>query len=68
MTKVTKMSFSNIQGVLSRDEMRKIMAGSQGGSSCGVCWPTNSDGTPQGTPQGCIQEYGVCMGCGGLCW
>lgn len=36
MKKTTKMSYDNIQGVLSRDEMRKIMAGSQG-SFCGSC-------------------------------
>lgn len=36
MSKLTKMSFGNIKGILSRDEMSKIMAGSQG-SYCGSC-------------------------------
>lgn len=36
MSKLTKMSLSNIQGVLSRVEMSKIMAGSQG-NVCGSC-------------------------------
>jgi hypothetical protein len=32
--KIKKMNFENIKGMLSRDEMKKIMAGS--GSQCGV--------------------------------
>jgi hypothetical protein len=66
MTKVTKMSFSSIQGVLSRDEMRKIMAGS-GSSSCGTCTPNHPY---EGPPETCMTDptlQGACMGCGGLC-
>ncbi len=33
--KTEKMSFKNIKDVLSRDEMKEIMAGS--GESCGLC-------------------------------
>lgn len=33
--KMRKMSFGNIKDVLSRDEMKEIMAGS--GSLCGFC-------------------------------
>ncbi len=32
--KTTKMSLANIKGKLSRDEMKKIMAGSGGGDTC----------------------------------
>ena len=35
--KTEKMSFKNIKDVLSRDEMKEIMAGSEGGGSCGLC-------------------------------
>ncbi|MCW5909669.1 MAG: hypothetical protein KIT62_01285 [Cyclobacteriaceae bacterium] len=34
--KTEKMSFRNIKDVLSRDEMKSIMAGSGGGGTCGV--------------------------------
>ena len=35
--KTEKMSFKNIKDVLSRDEMKKIMAGSGGGSGDNSC-------------------------------
>lgn len=35
--KTEKMSFKNIKDVLSRDEMKGIMAGSGGGGSCTSC-------------------------------
>jgi hypothetical protein len=38
--KTEKMSFKNIKDVLSRDEMKGIMAGS-GPLSCGFCYPDN---------------------------
>lgn len=41
--KTKKMSLANIQGKLSRAEMKQIMAGS-GGESCNTYWcSTNSD-------------------------
>lgn len=40
-----KLSFSEIKGVLSRDEMRKIMAGS--GESA-YCSPTSMNSCPSG--------------------
>lgn len=37
-----KMSLANIEGKLSRTEMRSIMAGSSGGSgSCCITWQSN---------------------------
>lgn len=69
--KKMKMSLQSIQGVLSRDEMRQIMAGSEG-SYCGTCTPQYSDGPPySGPPESCITDPylgGACMGCGGLCY
>lgn len=38
--KTEKMSFKNIKDVLSRDEMKKIMAGS--GDLCGMCGPNRN--------------------------
>ena len=38
--KTEKMSFKNIKDVLSRDEMKSIMAGS-GGSTCSNCIASN---------------------------
>ena len=35
--KTEKMSFKNIKDVLSRDEMKSIMAGSDGGGGGGSC-------------------------------
>jgi hypothetical protein len=35
--KTEKMSFKNIKDVLSRDEMKGIMAGSGSGGRCGIC-------------------------------
>ena len=67
MSKLTKMSLSNIQGVLSREEMSKIMAGSGGGLACGRCTPFGGGSSeacylsgPPGGPQQCI-------GCGNMC-
>ena len=40
--KTSKMSLANIQGKLSRTEMRNIMAGS--GSNCSVCSPACGPG------------------------
>lgn len=43
--KTLKMNFKNIKSVLSRDEMKKVMAGSNGGgcvssgSNCSFCCP-----------------------------
>ena len=59
MSKLTKMSLSNIQGVLSREEMSKIMAGS-GGTHCGFCK------TFGGSTNACFTDPtlgGACMGC-----
>jgi hypothetical protein len=35
--KIEKFSFGKIKDILSRDEMKQIMAGSGGGGSCGRC-------------------------------
>lgn len=59
-----KMSFENIQGTLSRDEMRKIMAGS-GPEVCGICTKFS------GASETCMTDPllgGACMGCEGLCY
>lgn len=63
MKKMTKMSFGNIQGVLSREEMRKIMAGS-GSKECGVCTPFGG-----GSAQTCFTNVnnGQCEGCDNMC-
>jgi len=52
--KTEKMSFKNIKDVLSRDEMKGIMAGSGEGSLCGVCIGYN------GQKAACITQYGRC--------
>ncbi len=41
--KKMKMSLQSIQGVLSRDEMRQIMAGSEG-AYCGQCFIPDPSG------------------------
>jgi hypothetical protein len=46
--KTQKMSLANIQGKLSRDEMKKIMAGSTG-CSTGPCTVYNNGTTYSGT-------------------
>ncbi len=69
MNKLTKMSLSNIQGVLSREEMSKIMAGS-GGTHCGFC-KTFGSSPNGGSTQACFTDPmlgGACMGCEGLCY
>ncbi len=38
--KTTKMSLANIQGKLSRTEMKNIMAGSGGTNNCGITCTT----------------------------
>jgi len=38
-----KMSLANIKGKLSRDEMKKIMAGSGGGNKCNVACTSNAN-------------------------
>ena len=35
--KKEKMTFKNIKDILSRDEMKMIMAGSDNGPACGSC-------------------------------
>ncbi|MEO7048606.1 MAG: hypothetical protein ABI091_25120 [Ferruginibacter sp.] len=50
--KTNKMSLANIQGKLSRAEMKNIMAGSEGGTSC-------SEECPDGL-QSCSSSTGVC--------
>lgn len=51
-----KMSFGNIKDVLSRDEMKEIMAGSAT-NSCGTCM----SGSPMETGQPCqVIGYGGC--------
>lgn len=55
------MSFKNIKDVLSRDEMKEIMAGSgRGGTgSCGTC--SVAPGQPgQGTMFGCFVSFTGC--------
>ena len=66
MKKSIKLSFENTQEVLSRDEMRQIVAGS-GSTSCGTCTPSYPN---VGPPETCYTDPtlgGACMGCGGLC-
>ena len=61
-----KMSLKSIEGVLSRDEMSKIMAGSSGGY-CGQCFISGSSG---GSSAACTRNE--VMGCwcpnGAPCW
>lgn len=69
MSKLTKMSLSNIQGVLSREEMSKIMAGS-GSTYCGSC-KTLGSSPGGGATESCFTDPtlgGACMGCEGLCY
>ena len=55
--KTKKMSFKNIKDVLSREEMKKIMAGSGGGGACGTC--TGHGGTTEDCATGPVT--GVCF-------
>lgn len=67
MNKLTKMSLSNIQGVLSREEMSKIMAGSGGGLECGRCTPFGGGSSQACFMSGPIGGWKECSGCGNMC-
>jgi hypothetical protein len=65
--KTEKMSFKNIKDVLSRDEMKGIMAGS-GPLSCGFCntpygtrLPCNNGGNSSGRPCRCPNFNAQCF-------
>lgn len=68
--KTVKMSLANLEGKLSRKEMKGIMAGSGGGGGwCGVC--QNSVGAWYGSSSyaGCVNFGGwACDGMGVLCY
>jgi hypothetical protein len=51
--KTQKMSLANIQGKLSRTEMKSIMAGSGPGDSCNVYCGSGSGYTCSGTCSSC---------------
>ncbi len=57
--KTTKMSLANIQGKLSRAEMKNIMAGSGGGS---IPCETTADCLPHGQNCVCLTGMHIC-GC-----
>ncbi|MEO8710665.1 MAG: hypothetical protein ABI405_01010 [Parafilimonas sp.] len=58
-----KMNFENIKNVLSRDEMKKIMAGS-GGSCCAhnADWSGSTCGVSQAEAQELAAQYALITG------
>ena len=62
---IQKISFSKIVDVLSRYEMRQIMAGSGGGGSCGSCgiYACESTATRGGSTCTCPSSADAAYGC-----
>ncbi len=65
--KTIKMSLANIEGKLSRKEMKGIMAGSGSGGYCGQC---NGIGSWYGSPDlwSCFQTWQTYCAHGGTCF
>ncbi len=61
--KTQKMSFGKIKNVLSRDEMKKIMAGSDDG--CGTC--TGYRGQQEACVKGAVTQVCFCSSTAGSC-
>jgi hypothetical protein len=56
--KIGKVKFKNIKDILSRDEMKRIMAGSDGGLVCGACtWGSTVPCISGGPGSRCLCPY-----------
>ena len=62
--KLQKMSLANIQGKLSRAEMKNVMAGS--GSACDIFCPTSGGGWGGYCIPYTTCGNGICIPCGGV--